>query len=34
MGEHWEHGEHGKDEKHQPDDLKHHICDSKHPNYD
>ena len=40
MGEHREHGEyeeHGKDVKHQPDDLKHStnnskhfICDSKH----
>ena len=31
MGEHGEHVEHGKDEKHQPDNLKHYICDSKHP---
>ena len=28
MGEHRKHEEHGKDGKHQPDDLKHSIYDS------
>ena len=30
LGEHGEHGLHRKDEKHQPDELKHSNYDSKH----